>query len=179
MSANSRVFGIQDVRPPSTGRRQHVRRQGRTYTDSTSEDRAPSESSQTPQTPQHHVMDRTCTKEALNEVCKCLRLLQTLKLLPEDEPSDDDLTSEEEDFTMRGPPSLGLRRMLRTERKRTAPKAPLVKSPQAVPKKKFVDTEDTKPMWWKDMEKTVAMRKARTLDAQRGAGRETVTSVTA
>ena len=101
----------------------------------------PSESSQAPQTlrtPQHHVTDRTCTDEALNQVCDCLRLLRTLKLLPEDEPSDDDLTSEEEDFAMQGPPSLGLRRMLHTVRKRMALKAPR--------KPKQVDTEETVPM---------------------------------
>ena len=183
MDANRRVtFGIQDVLPPSGCR--HVRRQVRTYTDT---DRVPSESSQTPQTsqtPQRRVsrLARTPTDEALKEVCKCLRLLRTLKLLPEDEPSDDELMSEDEtdweDTAMRGPPSLGLRRMLRTERKRMAKQVPpLPTAPPAAPrKKKWVDTEDTKPMWWKDMEKKVAMRKARALDAQRGAGRETVTS---
>ena len=154
---NRRVFGIQDVRPPSTGRPLRVRRRGRTWT---STDRVPSESSQTPQTPQHHVMDRACTEEALKEVCKCLRLLRTLKLLPEDEPSDDDLASEDEDFAMRGPPSLGWRRMLRTEWRCMALKAPR--------KPKRVDTEETKPMWWKDMERTVAMRKSGELDAQPG-----------
>jgi len=211
MDANRRVFGIQDVHPPSTGRPLHVRRRCDTstefteFTDSTdstdSTDRFISEggAESVVADPADPAGD---TEEGLNQVCECLRLLRTLKLLPEDEPSDDDLSSEDEpdwgDFAMRGSPSLGLRSMLRTERKRMAAKAP--PKPKRVdmeetkpkrvdkrvdteetkpkPKPKRVDMKETKPMWWKDMERTVAMWKAGgALNAQPGASREMFTFV--
>jgi hypothetical protein len=146
------VFGIQDVRPPSSVRPRHVRRR---------------------QTPQRHFgsRGRTYTDAVLKQAREHLRDLRKLKLLPEDEPSDDDLTSEEEDFALRGPPSLGLRRMLRTERRRMAPKAP-------APSKQVGAEDDTAPLWWKDMKKTVEIRKALALDEREGTNRssETVTT---
>mmetsp|Transcript_91172 Transcript_91172/g.197192 ORF Transcript_91172/g.197192 Transcript_91172/m.197192 type:complete len:199 (+) Transcript_91172:116-712(+) len=144
MADERRAFGPQDIRPPSAGRPNPSRRVARTR--------------------------RNRVLRQLELAAERLELLQTARLLPgdlyeSDEGSNAADTSEDESevpnfpsaSTLQGPPALSLRH--RTEGFGSTRGS--VESPGP----HRVDHEDCMPLWWKDMKKTVAQKKALSLQA--------------
>jgi len=116
------------------------------------------------QIPQHRARRhaRTYTTQVLNGASEALRLLQTLRLLPEsgdeDESSDDSLDMPQ------GPVSLSLRRMIRTARIREIQAMPTHVGPEQEEEEEKEEEEG--PLWWRDMKRRV-QKKRRAMERSR------------